>query len=152
MATNQSQFKVSPNTLTQETNRETLIFAEGIEYKSGAIISRLALQGDSPSENGVAAATPVHSKAASWASGCRRPTPAAGHGADEALTSAWALSPRSTSRVSVRALNSAAKDAHGPSPAGQRPSPPPDPGCSAEGCSVWCRAHRGAGDPEDANS
>ena len=56
MATNQSQFKVSPNTLTQETNRETLIFAEGIEYKSGAIISRLALQGDSPSENGVAAA------------------------------------------------------------------------------------------------
>ena len=62
MATNQSQFKVSPNTLTQETNRETLIFAEGIEYKSGAIISRLALQGDSPSENGVAAAAAAAAK------------------------------------------------------------------------------------------
>ena len=56
MATNQSQFKASPKTLTQETNTETLIFAEGIEYKSGAIISHLALQGDSPSENGAAAA------------------------------------------------------------------------------------------------
>lgn len=53
MATNQSQFKVSPKTLIQETNREMLIFAEDIEYKSGTIISHLALQRDSPSENGV---------------------------------------------------------------------------------------------------
>lgn len=53
MATNQSQCKVSPKILTQETNREMLIFAEYIEYKSGAIISHLALQGNSPSENGV---------------------------------------------------------------------------------------------------
>lgn len=53
MATNQSQFKVSPKTLTEATNREMLIFPEEIGYKSGAIISHLALQGDGPSENGV---------------------------------------------------------------------------------------------------